>query len=408
MIFSRIAYPLLIPTLLLALAIWLRPTIALIPDPFLNLLNYLPYVLLMITTLLCLQFNQVRSLLVAIIIGFSNLVIQIYLQDSIQESSPLIIFFLLSTLLPLLLASISWFPERGVITPHSLILLLLISLPVLLAVYLYHNPNLLTSSLELYNVRGWEFSVLPPVAFTIYIILFFHQLLRLWLLQQPFDSTISVILAALMVNFIFFDKPLMSMTVFSTIQLILIWTVLKQSHDMAYRDELTGLAGRRALNEALKSPGRKYVLAMVDIDHFKKFNDKYGHDIGDDVLKVVANKIAQVTGGGRAFRYGGEEFTVLFKGKELASCIPHLEAVREEIAQYAMLIRETSKRPKTRKEGKILRGKRKKTRPVKVTISIGVANKPQQFTSPEMVLIAADKALYKAKKAGRNCLSSAK
>ncbi|MCP4414272.1 MAG: GGDEF domain-containing protein, partial [Gammaproteobacteria bacterium] len=199
-------------------------------------------------------------------------------------------------------------------------------------------------------------------------------------------------------------------TIFSSIQLMLIWSVLKQSHDMAYRDELTGLPGRRALNDALKSPGRKYVLAMMDIDHFKKFNDKYGHDIGDDVLKVVAGKIAQVTGSGRAFRYGGEEFTVLFKGKELETCIPHLEAVREEIAQYKILIRETKNRPKTRKEGKILRGGGRKNTPkgISVTISIGVAPKNTTYTNPEQVLKGADKALYKAKNAGRNCLVTAR
>jgi len=408
MIFSRIIYPLIIPALILSLAIWLRSTVTLLPETYLTLLNYLPYALLVVTTFLCLQFNQLRSLLIAMMLSISYLVIQLYLQDSLQESSPLIVFFLLSTILPLILAAISWLPERGVVSIFSLIFLVLISLPIILAIYLFLNPQLLSPVLGHFPIREWGFSVLSPLAIMLYLLLFIQQLLRLWLYQQPFDGAVSVVLIALLINFSLFDQSLMSMTIFSAIQLILIWTILKQSHDMAYRDELTGLAGRRALNEALKSPGRKYVLAMMDIDHFKKFNDKYGHDIGDDVLKVVANKISQVTGGGRAFRYGGEEFTVLFKGKELEPCIPHLEAVREEIARYSILIREKTSRPKTRKEGKILRGKKRKPKGISVNISIGVAKRTQKLTSPELVLKAADNALYKAKNAGRNCLVSAK
>ena len=226
----------------------------------------------------------------------------------------------------------------------------------------------------------------------------------LWQFQQPIDACISVIMLALLINFINFDHYLISTIIFSAIQLILIWGVLKHSHDMAYRDELTGLPGRRALNEALKSPGRKYVLAMMDIDHFKKFNDKYGHDVGDDVLKIVASKMALVTGGGTSYRYGGEEFTVLFKGKELQSCIPHLEAVREDIAHYSITLREKTNRPKTNKEGKKKRATARKPKGISVSISIGVAAKTPELTTPEAILKSADKALYKAKKAGRNCL----
>ena len=65
---------------------------------------------------------------------------------------------------------------------------------------------------------------------------------------------------------------------------------------MAYHDELTGLPGRRALNEALLRVGSRYAVAMVDVDHFKHFNDAYGHEVGDQVLRMVA---AQLDRGGR-------------------------------------------------------------------------------------------------------------
>ncbi|MCP4272852.1 MAG: GGDEF domain-containing protein [Gammaproteobacteria bacterium] len=410
MIFHRIIYPLIVPILLLSLALWLRESITLLSATNLRLLEYFPYALLAINGFLCIQFNQLRGLLIAVTAAVAYLVIQILLQDPLQEPATLIIFFQLSLLLPFLLILISWLPERGVFSIYGLLFFITISVPVIIAVFLYFNPHLIDVSLRYFPIRAWSFSVLSPMAVIIYCFLFIHQLIRLWFYQQPYDGAVSIIVLSLLINFVLFDQTQISITIFSSIQLMLIWSVLKQSHDMAYRDELTGLPGRRALNDALKSPGRKYVLAMMDIDHFKKFNDKYGHDIGDDVLKVVAGKIAQVTGSGRAFRYGGEEFTVLFKGKELETCIPHLEAVREEIAQYKILIRETKNRPKTRKEGKILRGGGRKSKPkgISVTISIGVAPKNTTYTNPEQVLKGADKALYKAKNAGRNCLVTAR
>ena len=74
-----------------------------------------------------------------------------------------------------------------------------------------------------------------------------------------------------------------------------------------------------------------YSLAVVDIDHFKNFNDTYGHDTGDQVLRMVASKLGEVTGGGKAFRTGGEEFCILFSGKSVAQALPHLEALRKEV-----------------------------------------------------------------------------
>ena len=84
---------------------------------------------------------------------------------------------------------------------------------------------------------------------------------------------------------------------------------------------------------------------MADVDHFKNFNDTHGHDIGDQVLKLVAARLAEVEGGGRAFRYGGEEFCVIFDGRTAAQALPHLEAIRASIEDYQMAIR-SEERPR--------------------------------------------------------------
>src|SRR5207253_10497288 len=106
-----------------------------------------------------------------------------------------------------------------------------------------------------------------------------------------------------------------------------------------YVDELTGLPGRRALNAALLKLGSRYTLAMVDIDHFKRLNDTHGHLVGDQVLRKVAAALARVTGGGHAFRYGGEEFAVIFPGCSVAETLPHLEGLRQSIGGSAFVVR---------------------------------------------------------------------
>src|SRR5439155_9485473 len=93
------------------------------------------------------------------------------------------------------------------------------------------------------------------------------------------------------------------LTAAGTIEIV---ALLQESHQLAFRDELTGLPGRRALDERLRALRGRYALAMVDVDHFKKFNDTHGHDVGDQVLKLVAGRLAEVGGGGIAYRYGGE------------------------------------------------------------------------------------------------------
>ncbi len=190
------------------------------------------------------------------------------------------------------------------------------------------------------------------------------------------------------------------MIYFSTAGLILIITTIEASFSMAYIDELTGLAGRRSMSEAMMNLGRNYSIAMIDIDLFKKFNDTYGHKTGDQVLKMVAAKIATVSGNAKAYRFGGEEFTIIFPGKKADEAKPYLEELRENIEFTPFVVRGKERKgssPENRGNNSFANQKT-----AKVTISIGVASYSKILTKPEKVLKAADKVLYKAKRAGRN------
>ncbi|HET9948863.1 MAG TPA: GGDEF domain-containing protein [Longimicrobiales bacterium] len=181
--------------------------------------------------------------------------------------------------------------------------------------------------------------------------------------------------------------------------LVLAVSVLLQSYTMAYRDELTGLPGRRALVEELDDAGGTYAVAMVDVDHFKTFNDTYGHDVGDQVLQLVAKRLAEAPGGAKAFRYGGEEFTLLFPGRTCEQALPHAEAVRRSIEQSTFSLRAWN-RPRHKPEKP--KPRKRPARELSVTVSIGLADSRGAGARPEEVLEEADQALYRAKSAGRN------
>lgn len=215
--------------------------------------------------------------------------------------------------------------------------------------------------------------------------------------KAPFWVLISLLIPS------FFIQTQSSFILYSTLSSTLILgALLKDSYNMSYIDTLTKIPARRALEESFLKLGSTYSIAMVDIDFFKKFNDKYGHDVGDDVLKLVAEQLNSVKGGGHAFRYGGEEFTILFANKTHKQILVYLEEVRMLIEKRAFIIR-SKNRPKKAPE-KIT--KQKNSIEVHVTVSIGVANAPKDGKTPQEIMKKADIVLYQAKEAGRNCIIS--
>ena len=171
----------------------------------------------------------------------------------------------------------------------------------------------------------------------------------------------------------------------------LVWT-------KAYVDELTGIPGRRGLEEAFRSLGRRYTIAMVDVDHFKRFNDTYGHEVGDQVLKFVASKL-KGTKGAKAFRYGGEEFTILMPGMDMEEALAGLEELRRAIESSRFKLRGRDRPARRPGSGSRPRGS---AAGVSVTVSVGAAARSPLCSTPQEVLAAADRALYRAKRMGRN------
>jgi diguanylate cyclase (GGDEF)-like protein len=241
-------------------------------------------------------------------------------------------------------------------------------------------------------------------------------LIRFLLFRKPVESGLLWALAASFLALRFGGAGRIPSAYFATAAFILAVSMVETSYLLAYHDELTTLPSRRAFNDALLRLSPPYSIAMLDIDHFKRCNDIYGHDTGDQVLRLVASKLARVTGGGQAYRCGGEEFAIVFSGKTTQEVLDDLEQLRANIEASSFRLRGQDRRQEARgperrnprargraKTGHAIRQLSQAGTPtqISVTASIGVATSGAENSSAE-VIEAADKALYRAKAAGRN------
>ena len=406
-------YPLrrlVLPILLLSAALMLHRELLSLRAAYLQLFDWLPYVTLGGALLLSFFFNLSRQFCTALALAAAYAVIQFQLQTALTEPQTFIVYSMLSFALPLLLFLLLVVPERGLRNQHGFMLAAIA--PLLIAagwwvITKFAGPALaLSESWMPLRPLPW---MIPSASSA--ILFAAVALAALFILLRRDREDAATIFAALLFGFVtlmLFYKTKISALLFGAAGLSLAISLLRSSYDMAFRDELTGLLGRRALNDRLKGLGSRYVIAMLDVDHFKNFNDTYGHDVGDDVLKMVAKQIERVTGGGTAYRYGGEEFSIIFPRKDIEDCEPHLEKVRRAVGRYRLALRDSKQREVPKKVAKARRGRRKSTRAAKsvsVTVSIGVAERNDRLKTPEEVIEAADAALYRAKEKGRNCLS---
>lgn len=312
---------------------------------------------------------------------------------------------LLAVLLPLNLAAIACLGERGVLSLGGLGRLTALAAQATIVGMLCFPPlPQLTAALEreFFNLPSSVQGALPQSAAVAYGAAAAVLLLQFFRRPRPIEAGFLGALGgafwAMQAGSPRYELPLLAAA-----ETALVLGLLLNSHAMAYRDELTGLPSRRALNELLPQLGRQFAVAMVDVDHFKKFNDRYGHEAGDQVLRMIASRLERIQGAGRVFRYGGEEFTIVFPGKDVEESVDHLEYVRKTIESGEFTVR-GPQRPRRSRDGRRGRGhaSRRGQARVRVTVSMGVAEPSARAADPVSVIRAADRALYRAKKAGRN------
>lgn len=379
------------------------------PEEVLQTLQWLPAITGLLALLLSVLFNQRLALLCTLGLGAGLILLEA--AQNLAATQPLLAALLYAAyclFFPANLLILSLLPDRGLVKMLTVLGGLIVAEAALVAWMATGDQRGLTAWLSVKIVDSPLLDTqIPQLGLLLFGLAGLSLLLRYLFMATAMSGALllAVLPFALAAHWI--NTPMGVEMGLSLAGLLLVAALLMEAHGTGFRDDLTGIANRRALNLRLRGLGRRYTIAMLDVDHFKKFNDTYGHDTGDDVLKMVASRIARVGGGGRAYRYGGEEFTVLFPGKEVEEVVPHLEALRESIASYSLIIRD-QQRPKDHKEGRKLRGNSSSRRSVTVTISIGAAQPAHNRRLPEEVIKAADEALYAAKRGGRNRVATAK
>ncbi|HEV7220561.1 MAG TPA: GGDEF domain-containing protein [Terriglobales bacterium] len=385
-------------------------------------LQFYFYALIFAGALLAWRFHSSRILFALITLLLAYRAIDFFSPGRPAFSGPgRIAFEAVAFLIPLNFIFVSFVRERGFAIPAiaSRIALLFFE-SVFVAVIsrpgertgpaLIHNP--------IVGLSRTPWTPLPELGLLTFVIAFGVLLLKFFLHRKPLESGLLWSTVAAFVGLQNGGISKDGTAYFAAAALILLSSIVENTYALAYQDELTSLPSRRAFNEALPALTAPYSIAVVDIDHFKNFNDTYGHETGDQVLRLVAGRLASVGGGGKAFRIGGEEFSILFSGKSMKEVLEHLEMLRATIEVSSFRLREaperraeargpdrrndTRKKSPNRKPAAGKSGGPAERSELSVTVSIGVAEPTAKTRDVEQVIHLADKALYRAKHAGRN------
>ncbi len=354
-------------------------------------LKVLPFILLVLGLVLSVLFNKSKLFFTLLLTGTALLVL--YTRQTENRFFDLL-FFCTGLLIPLNTLFFANTQEKGILSTAGKFKMILLALQGGLVIYCLLFQETWLSVLKAHALFPIE--VQRNLAPDDLVAALFILCLVIFILRDFFkrDSNQSVQFFSLATLFMAFLKPndvLWYSLFLSGSGLYHLLTLIKKSYTMAYLDDLTGIPGRRALNEDLQKLSGLFTLAMVDIDHFKQFNDKNGHDIGDEALRHVARSIKRALRGGRVYRFGGEEFTIIYPGKDTAHALINLEEIRRRIETEPLISSNVS-------------GKSSGNKKLPLTISLGLAESSVD-SRPSEVLKLSDQALYRAKEKGRNQVS---
>ncbi len=398
-----------VPAAILIAAWFCVPMVAHIPETLSGLRIYGLWAMLLLGALVSMAFRRGRVVYALLTLAVAYAGYKLMFYETMEPANARAVLAALSLFVPFNFAALSVLKERGTLNIYGLQRLGIIAAEVLVTLWII-------SSNDHTSITNWSYLPLVPNALPAHAHIPQAGLVMMalacavtivhWLIKRlPIDLAFAGSAAAMAIAIDRIKIPDAFLVFTAAATVILIVAVLQDTFRMAFHDELTGLSSRRDFNESLLTLGTTYAIAMVDVDHFKNFNDTYGHDLGDQVLKMVAFKLDQVGGGGKAYRYGGEEFTILFPNKSVDAAMPHLKELLKEVSDYKLAVRAPD-RPRKQLPDKRKTGSFRDASGVSVTISIGVAERSQALNSAADVVRAADKALYRAKDGGRNQVRS--
>lgn len=321
--------------------------------------------------------------------------------DQPGESAHSVMFSALALLLPLNLMALSLIKEEAMSSWRGAVRLPLVLIQPVLVLWLAQPGQAgIAHSLQqpLLPDFNTSWTALPQLALLAFSGAVCLIGIRFALNRNPLDSGIFWTVIASFVAVQGFHHGWMPTNFFSAAGLILFVTLLQASHQEIYRDELTGVPGKVAYDQAVAGLGNKYVLAVVGIDQLKQYGNQHGKSVSEQVLRLIAPKIMATAGIGKVHRLAGEEFTVLFPKKSATETLVALGAIRKVVEETQLYLRG---RDRVWEGGGAARAKSRDAA-LPVTVSIGVAESGGVRSSLALVTKVAYRALYEAKGEGGN------
>jgi diguanylate cyclase (GGDEF)-like protein len=371
------------------------------------LVRIYPYVVLAAGIWFGWHFNRSRLIFVIVALALADRFLLIFAEGSgASIGAGRVVYNAVCLLLPLNLVVFSLVKERGFITWHGKWPLGMILFQIIVVTVIGAWKQLgLSPYLEYSFIKLPLFNLIPMaqpglLAFgAAFFILIFRYVQHRGSIECAFFWALVSSFFALALG----DIGPMSTIFFATAGLVIVISVIETSFSFAFYDDLTGLPARRAFNETLSKIGRHFTVAMIEVDSFKKINDRYGLLVGDQVLRMVATKLEKVTGGGLSYRYGGQRFAVVFPVKFVDETIPHLDSLRKGVEIYSFILR-GPKRPREKPlNPEKYRGSQKR---ISLTIAIGVVERIDAKVKPKYIIKGADQALLNAQSKGGNQIAT--
>lgn len=358
--------------------------------------QYIPLFILLVSAFLSVKIQKTQIFFLVLFYSFLYL---LFLYKAPFNYS------LLTFVLPLTITWITMLKTVNVTSRHMLFqtigIGIIIAIGYYIAIYIA-NPQAKFLILFVKNMQAaqWlKFWKLPSLMFFLIPFLFLismnfsHKALDLFF---P-SSWLSIIPILYVLNTEIVISQSSVLVTFAGISVLILYSIYQYFLSTVYKDELTGVLNRRALDEKMETLQENYSIAMMDVDHFKKFNDTFGHKEGDNVLRFVAQFLAE----GLAvpiYRYGGEEFCAIFENEDPQKTLKNLKELCHKLSQKKFYVRRADRdEPNAAKKAKL-----KSKVSVFLTISIGMSTKVEGDAVADDIRKNADIALYKAKDRGRN------
>ena len=304
-------------------------------------------------------------------------------------------------LIPLNLLAFSIIKEDSLLTLRGMArVVLVLAQPLLLWLCLPGQQDLASAFTREYLPSQYtDWTSIPQAALFAFAIALLMHFIRFALHREPLEGGAIWALLAVFTAYHTSRYGWQPTNFFMTAGLILFVTLLQSFYQRTYRDELTGIPGRLAYDEAIGQLGKRFSVAVVSIDQLTHYAHTHGKSVSEQILKLVAPRVQSACSDGQIFRANGEELTLLFPGKSATETLHTLETIRKTAEAINLFLRGSDRVRETHR-AKTKAGAQDRELPI--TLSIGVAEKLNNSATLSLVIKSAYHALYEAKGIGGN------